>query len=158
MLHSSPIFCFLHEDIFRHSEYISADILYYTRVWDVQVLHKYVHAQYVTLWPDSQNGKGLGSGLQLRVLSGQAKVRELGQLGAQGMGHGSHDWPQDTPGMEIFHSPAGNPALFFIFSSVQRFLQGFWRLIFQEWTPSSGNYFVSFIVFQPTGRISSVFH
>ena len=115
MLHSSPIFCFLHEDIFRHSEYISADILYYTRVWDVQVLHKYVHAQHVTLWPDWQTGKGLGSGLELRVLSGQAKVRELGQLGAQGMGHGSHDWPQDTPGMEIFHSPAGNPALFLFF-------------------------------------------
>ena len=36
---------------------------------------------------------------------------------------------------------------FFILSSVQRFLQGFWRLIFQEWTPSSGNYYVSFASF-----------
>ena len=152
MLHSSPIFCFLHEDIFRHSEYISADILYYTRVWDVQVLHKCLHAQHVTL-SDWQTGKGSGLGLELRVLSGQATVRELGQPGAQGAGHGSHDWPQDTPRREIFHSPAGNPAFFFIFSSVQRFLQGFWRLIFQEWTPSSGNYYVSFAVFQPTGWV-----
>ena len=29
------------------------------------------------------------------------------------------------------------------------------RLIFQDWTPSSENYFVSFIVFHPTGRVSS---
>ena len=35
--------------------------------------------------------EGFRIGLRLRVLSGKATVRELGQPGAQGAGHGSLD-------------------------------------------------------------------
>ena len=79
---------------------------------------------------------------------------QRGQPGAQGV---MID-PRTHREGKYFTAPPGILRFFFILSSVQRFLQGFWRLIFQEWTPSSGNYYVSFAVFQHTGRVSSVFH
>ena len=68
-----------------------------------------------------------------------------GQPGPPGGGHGCHDWPRDWCRGQGYQSH-WQSFRFFNFFFVQRFLQEFWRLIFQEWARSSGNYFVNFVV------------
>ena len=106
--------------------------------------------QHMTKWPGGQTGKPWARLKSWGFCRGQAKVREPGQPGAPGAGRRSHDRPQgwcQTQGYQShWHTKSMSWTKFFLFL----FLLPFWRLIFQEWTCSTGNHFVNFIVFHPT--------